>query len=164
MERLSEVFSAFPVQEKIADLMLRLGISVRDGVPYCGDIEISDTALGRAVGADRRVARAAINRISDDPALKEFFAGIRPITLLADVAHLMGCSTLEIIPTNASMPGILADVSSVTLAAGISIRQAVIDDPDGRSARLLIVMDSPFPAEMIPSLKKCRGISSIILK
>ena len=164
MERLSRLFRQFPAQEKVANLMLRLGISVRDGRPYCGSVEISDTALGRAAGADRRVARAAIDRISGDEGLKDFFAGIRPIALLADVAQQIGCSTLEITPTNASMPGILADVSSVTLAGGTSIRQAVIDDPDGRSARLLIVLDGPLPAEMIPSLKECRGVASIILK
>ena len=164
MERLSEVFASFPAQGKAAHLMLRLGISVKDGKAYCGDVEISDTALGRAADADRRVARAAIDRISSDTHLSEFFAGLRPIALLADVADQIGCSTVEIIPTNPSMPGILADVAAVTLAAGISIRQAVIDDPDGKSAKLLIVTDGQLPHEFVPSLQRCRGVASIILK
>jgi len=164
MERLSEVFSDLPSQGKVADMMLRMGASVREGKAYCGDVELSDAALGRAAGVDRRVARAAIDRICSDKILSGFFAGIRPIALLADVAHMIGCSTLIVIPTNASIPGILADVSAVTLAAGISIRQAVIDDPDGKSARLLIVMDGTLPHEYIPALQKCRGVASIILK
>ncbi|MDR0791551.1 MAG: regulator of amino acid metabolism, contains ACT domain protein [Methanomassiliicoccaceae archaeon] len=164
MDRLSEIFTDLPSQGKVADMMLRLGVSIRDGNAYCGNVELSDTALGRAAGADRRVARAAIDKISGDPVMREFFSGLRSIALLSDVAALIGCSTLEIIPTNASIPGILADVSAVTLAAGISIRQAVIDDPDGKSARLLIVLDGNLPTEFIPSLKKCRGVASIILK
>jgi predicted regulator of amino acid metabolism with ACT domain len=164
MDRLSVLFADLPSQGKVADMMLRLGVSIKDGKAYCGKVELSDTALGRAAGADRRVARSAIDRISDDPVLSEFFSGLRAIALLSDVAPLIGCSTLEIIPTKASIPGILADVSAVTLAAGISIRQAVIDDPDGKSAHLLIVLDGNLPAEFIPALKKCRGVASIILK
>jgi len=163
MERLSEVFSDLPSQRKVADMMLQLGISVKEGKAYCGPAEISDTALGKAAGADRRVAKAALDRICSDPLLNEFFAGLRPIALLADVADQIGCSVLTIIPTNASIPGILADVSAVTLAAGISIRQAVIDNPGG-NARLLIVMDGTLPHEFIPSLQQCRGVASIILK
>ena len=144
--------------------MLHMGASVRDGKAYCGDVELSDAALGRAAGVDRRVARSAIDKISNDPKLRDFFAGLRSIALLADVADQIGCSTLTIIPTNASIPGILADVSAVTFAAGISIRQAVIDDPDGKSAKLLIVLDGTLPHEFIPALQKCRGVASIILK
>ena len=163
MERLSVVFAGHPSQEKVARLMLRSGISVKDGNAYCGNVELSDAALGRAAGADRRVARAAITNIIKDPELNRFFAGLKPIALLADVASQIGCSVLIIEPTNASMPGILADVSAVTLAAGVSIRQAVIDDPDG-NARLLIVIEGNLPPEFIPSLKQCRGVASIILK
>ncbi|MCL1983770.1 MAG: regulator of amino acid metabolism, contains ACT domain protein [Methanomassiliicoccaceae archaeon] len=164
MERLSVVFSGYPSQENAARMLLKLGASVKNGAAYFGDIELSDTAIGRAAGTDRRVARATIDKISADKELSEFFSGLRPIALLADVAPLIGCSTLEIVPTNAKIPGILADVSAVTLAAGISIRQAVIDDPDGKSARLLIVMDGTLPAEFIPSLRQCRGVASVVLR
>ncbi|MCL2608243.1 MAG: regulator of amino acid metabolism, contains ACT domain protein [Methanomassiliicoccaceae archaeon] len=163
MKRLSEVFAGYPSQEKVARMLLRFGISVKDGKAFCGDVELSDAAIGRAAGADRRVAGTTITKITSDKTLSGFFAGLRPIALLADVAVHIGCSTLEIIPTNASIPGIIADVSAVTLAAGISIRQAVIDDPDG-DARLLIVMDGNLPPEFIPSLKMCRGVAGIVLR
>jgi predicted regulator of amino acid metabolism with ACT domain len=164
VERLSEVFSGFPMQEMVARMMLRLGTSVRDGKAYCGPVELSDVAVGRAAGADRRVARSAINRISKDRELSMFYANLKPIALLSDVAHQIGCSVLEILPTDAKIPGILADVSAVALAAGISIRQAVIDDPDGKSAHLLIVLDGNLPAEFIPAMRNCRGVASLILR
>lgn len=164
MERLSAVFDGFPMQEKVARMLLRLGASVKDGKAYTGNIELCDAAVGRAAGADRRVARAAIDKISKDAELKKIFEGLRPIALLADIAPHIGCSTLVIIPTDASTPGILADISAVMLAAGVSIKQAVIDDPDGEDVHLLVVIDGNLPPEFIPSLKKCRGVSSIILK
>jgi len=163
MERISAVFKGYPSQEDVARLMLHLGISVKDEKAYCGTVEITDAALGRAAGVDRRVARSAIDRITKDAELSKFFSGLRPIALLSDVAQQIGCSTLIIYPTDASIPGILADVSAITLAAGISIRQAVIDDPDGKSPHLLIVMDGVLPPEFIPSLKQCRGVASISL-
>ncbi|MCL2712526.1 MAG: hypothetical protein FWD37_04560, partial [Methanomassiliicoccaceae archaeon] len=164
MERLSFVFDRFPSQEKAARMLLRLGVSVRNGKAYIGDIELSDAAVGRAAGTDRRTARIAIEKITNDPELCRFFAGLRSIALLADVAPHIGCSTLVIVPTNASMPGIIADVSDVLLAAGVSIRQAVIDDPDGENVHLLIVIDGNIPAEFIPSIRQCRGVASLILK
>jgi len=164
MERISAVFAGYPSQEKVARMMLRLGASVRDGKAYTGDVELSDSALGRAAGADRRVARSAIDKITKDTELSKFFAGLRPIALLSEVAALIGCSVLEIHPTNASTPGILADVSAVTLAAGVSIKQAVIDDPVGGDVHLLIVLDGSLPPEFIPSLKQCRGVASIVLR
>jgi len=164
MERLSIVFSGYPSQEDVARLMLRLGISVKDGKAYCETVEISDAALGRAAGTDRRVVRSAIDKIAEDRELSAFFFGLRPIALLSDVAQQIGCSTLVIYPTDASIPGILADVSAITLAAGVSIRQAVIDDPDGKSPHLLIVLDGTLPPEFIPSLKQCRGVASIALR
>jgi len=164
MERISAVFAGLPSQEKVARMMLRLGLSVRNGNAYCGDVEMSDTALGKAAGADRRVARSAIDKIGKDHELSRFFVGLRPIALLADITPQIGCSTLAIVPTNASMPGIIADVSAVLLAAGVSIRQVVIDDPDGENVHLLVVIDGNIPAEFIPSLKQCRGVASLILR
>ena len=164
MERLSKVFAGHPAQEDVARLMLRLGISVKDGRAYCGTVEISNVALGRAAGTDRRVVRSATDKISNDPELSRFFCGLRPIALLSDVASLIKCSTLVIHPTDASMPGILADVSAIMLAAGVSIKQAVIDDPDGKNPHLVIVLDGALPPEFIPSLKQCRGVASIILR
>jgi len=164
MEDVSRVFLNFPAQERVARMMLRLGVSVKDGKAYCGDVELSDAAIGRAAGADRRVSRSAIDKICKDPALSKFFGGLRPIALLSDVAAQIGCSVLEILPTDAKIPGILADVSAVALAAGVSIRQAVIDDPDGQSAHLMIVLDGSLPAEFIPSMRQCRGVASLILR
>ena len=164
MEHLSKVFAGFPMQEKVAKMMLRLGVSVKEGKAYTGNIELSDAAVGRAAGADRRVARSAMDKISNDTVLSKIFGGLRPIALLADAAAHIGCSTLIVVPTNASTPGILADIAAVMLAAGVSIKQAVIDDPDGEDVHLLIVIEGTLPPEFIPSLKQCRGVDSIILR
>ena len=56
-------FDGFPSQKNVATVMLKQGLSVNDGKVYCGDIEISDSSLGRAAKVDRRVVRATVEKI-----------------------------------------------------------------------------------------------------
>ena len=158
-------FAGFPSQEKVAMIMLRHGISVKNGRPYCDDIEISDSALGRAADVDRRVVRSTIDHISNDVHLNAIFSKLRSISLFSDVASEIGCSTLEIVPTDATLPGILADVASVIYQAGVTIRQAVVDDPAfNKNAHLIIVLSGDIPSEFIPILRSTRGVAQIIIR
>lgn len=144
--------------------MLRHGLKLRDGRPYCVEVEIAHIALARAAGVDRRIVKAALERIESIPELRELFTHLEPTSMLAAVAPQMGWSVLEIIPTNAGAPGILAEVATVIAAAGVSIRQAIVDDPElSHEPRLLVVTDSPLPPEYIPSLRRCAGVKSLIL-
>ena len=145
-------------------MLLKYGLRVSEGRAYCGDIELSDSALGRASGVDRRIVKATIETIEAKEDLLNFFTQLEPTALFVEVAPGMGWSAIEVIPTNARNPGILADVASVISQAGISIRQALVDDPElCEMPRLHVVTESPVPPEMIPLLQRCRGVKSIIL-
>lgn len=125
---------------------------------------MNDSAIARAAKVDRRIVRSTLAKIEEIPELREFFTLLRPMPLLATVAPVMGWNVLEIVPNNASSPGILADVSAVIAEAGLSIRQAVVDDPElSDEPRLLVVTEGPVPPEYIPSLKRCRGVKSIVI-
>jgi uncharacterized protein len=165
MEKVISNFNGFPSQKSVAMVMLRHGIRVSDGTAYCGNIMISDTALGKAAGVDRRVVRSTIDHIESIPLLKSVFSKLNSMSLLSDVAPFIGCTTLEIIPVDARIPGILADVTKTIYDAGISVRQAVVDDPGlQKDAHLIIVLDGQLPPEYIPKLKSCRGVDSIIIR
>ena len=165
MDQIREQFIRFPSQGKVAEVMLRYGISEIDSKAFCGDVEITDSALARSAGVDRRVVRSALERIRDDPKLNAIFSKLRPILMLDGIASEIGCSVLEIVPTDAKIPGILADVTSIIYRAGLSVRQAVVDDNgDREGSHLIIVMDGYIPSEIIPQLKGCRGVSRIIIR
>ena len=164
MDELLVPFERYPSQRAVAQVMLRYGISAKEGKAYCGDIEITDAALSRAAKVDRRVVRATLERISSDDSMSRRFSKLKSICLLSDIAPEIGCSTLEIIPTNAKMPGILAEVTSVIFDASISVRQAVIDDSGPDGARLIIVMDGHLPPNFIPRIRMCRGVDGVILR
>lgn len=144
--------------------MLRYGIKVKEGSAFCGNVEISDSALGRAAGVDRRIVKSTVDRIMTLPDLRDIYSMLEPTCLLAPVAPVLGWSVLEIVPTNAGTPGILAEVAAVIAAAGVSIRQAIVDDPElSDEPRLMVVTDSPVPPDYIPALRRCIGVRSIIL-
>ena len=87
-----------------------------------------------------------------------------PTAMLKNVAPVMGWSCIEIIPSDAHSPGILADVTGVIAQAGISVRQALVDDPElSEEPRLYIITESMVPPELIPMIKTCRGVKSILI-
>ena len=53
----------------------------------------------------------------------------------------------------------------VLYKAGLSVRQAMVDDTgDKTSAILVVVVYGKIPAAVIPELKACRGVASIMIK
>ncbi len=157
-------FSGFPSQEKVARLLLSHGLRVEGDRAWCGDIEISDTALGRAAGVDRRVVKATLETIGAVPTLRDLFSRLRCTPLFSEVASILGGSSIEIIPYDPSTPGILSDVARVIAEEGISIRQAMVDDPEmSESPRLYVITESAVPMELLPRIKECRGVKSILI-
>ena len=165
MERIREAFKRYPSQEKVAVLLLKHGIRIENGLAYCGNIEQSDAAIARAAGVDRRVVRSTMEKIGRDEDLLAIFSKLQSMLLMADVAPEIGCTTLEIIPTDATMPGILAEITDTIYRKGLSVRQAVVDDPGNRmDSHLIVVVDGRIPSELLPMLRECRGVASIILR
>ncbi len=161
---LSEYFGRYPSQGRVARLLLSLGLKVKNGKVHCGGVEIADVALARAAGVDRRIVRSTIETIEAEKALRDVFAALHSTAMLRDVAPVLGWSCIEIVPTDAHSSGILAEIMGVIAEGGISVRQALVDDPLlMEEPRLYIITESQVPPEMIPRIKGCRGVKSIIL-
>ena len=164
MENLLKAFDRYPSQKDVAKVMLRLGLSVKDNSAYCGDVEITDSALARAAKVDRRVVRSTVERIMATPELFSKFSKLRSMCLLSEIAPEIGCSTIEIIPTDSQIPGILAEVTKTIFDAGVSVKQAVIDESSDTGSRLIVVIAGQLPASFIPRVKMCKGVDSVILR
>ena len=161
---LSKYFGRFPSQGKVARLLLENGLRVSEGNVYCGDIKLADSAVGRAAGVDRRIVRATVETIEGSTELFKVYSKLLPTVMLKDVAPVMGWTAIEIIPVNAQMPGILADVAGIIAKAGISIRQAIVDDPElSAEPRLYVITGAPVPPDLIPEIKACKGVKSILI-
>ncbi len=158
-------FRRFPAQEKVVRLMIQNGLRIDGDRILAGTIEVTDTALARAAGVDRRIVRATVETINQNPQLGRVFARFAPTLHLKDVGPAMGAGVLQIVASDASQPGILAGVSQAIAEAGLSIKQAIVEDPDFTEEPILFVITSgAIPGSLIPVLQRVRGVKSVTVR
>ena len=155
-------FRRYPAQERVVRLMIQHGLRIHDGKVFAGAVELADTAIGRAADVDRRIVRSTVETVSQDPRLQRVFTRFAPTLHLKDVAPELSCGVIQIIPTNASQPGILAGVSKVIADANLSIRQAIVEDPDfTEEPKLFVVTEARVPGSVIPQLQAVPGVRGV---
>src|SRR5256886_9463885 len=89
--RFRHYFKGFPAQEKVAQLMVMYGLRVHEGNVYAGDVKLSDTAMARAAGVDRRVVTATPGTDAKNAELRSFFYALPPVSpprLNAPLPHM----------------------------------------------------------------------------
>ncbi len=163
-KQFAKYFNAFPKRRKIAQKLLEYGLRVEGKRIYCGPVELSDSKIARALDVDRRAIAATIEVILNEPELKKVFTKLRPTCHLKDVAPNMNWGVIEIIPSDPSLPGIVADVAKIIADNEISIRQATVDDFElQEEPRLFIVTDQPIPGILIPTIRKAKGVKALLI-
>ena len=157
-------FSDFPAQRRVVNKILEYGLSIKSGKIYCNDIQIEFGAIGRVCDVDPRIVKDTCERISNDNEMSNIFKRFRPIMNLKDVAPDLGLGVIVLVPKDAKQPGILASVSQVISLEGISIRQAIADDPYiTPDPKFYIIADSPIPSKLLTKLRKLDGVLSITI-
>jgi len=156
-------FERYPSQKKVIELLLSRGFQVSsEGKVVSGSIEIPHTQIANEIGVDRRVVDMTVKRIMKEPELKRIFGNIRSIAFLPDVAPLLGLSVIIIHPTDAKERGILGEVATVIAKRGISIRQAVSDDPYlVDDPKLTIITDRDIPGELIEEIGRIKNVKGV---
>ncbi len=162
--KIKHYFDKLPGQAKVAQLMLDYGLRVEGGQLFCGEVKLPETAVGRAVGVDRRVVTATVRTIEGSEELAQIFGRLWPVCHLKEVAPLMRWGAIEIVPTDASTPGILAGVSSIIARAAISIRQVIVDDPEVvDEPRGFIITEAPVPSDLLPQIRRVDGVQGVVI-
>lgn len=143
--------------------MVRALADQRDGKVYCNDIEIPPKRVGRVAKVDRRTVTETIKAIEANPQLRVIFRVIRSAGhSLKEIAKYLNLGVVEITPINASIPGILAKSASIIANKNISIRQAIVDDPELSPApKLTLIAETKIPGEIIPEFLKVRGVAKV---
>jgi len=163
-KNISEYFKEYPKRRKIAQKMIEYGLKVKNNKIYCGEIELSDSKIARALDTDRRSITATIDTILKKPELNEIFSKLLPTCHLKDVAPEMKWGVIEIIPKDPSIPGILADVTAIIAQNKISVRQAIVDDFElSEEPRLFIVTEKQIPGSIIPKIRKLNGVKAVLI-
>jgi len=161
--KVAERLEGYPERLIIAKVIIENGLSVRNGKIFCNDIEIPPVRIGRVAGVDRRTVAETVKAIENSSELKEIFAGIRSAGhSLRDVAKHLSLGVVEITPVNARIPGILAKSATLLAEEGISIRQAIVDDPElSPEPKLTLIAEAKIPGELIPKFLRIKGVEKI---
>lgn len=158
-------FRRFPAQEKVVRLLIQNGLRIDGDRVLAGDIEVSDTAIARAANVDRRIVRATVQTVGENAQLNKVFSRFSPTLHLKDVGTIMGAGVLQITVDDPNQPGILAAVSQAIAQEGLSIRQAIVEDPDfTEEPGLFVVTDRAIPGELIPRLQRVAGVKAVTVR
>jgi len=162
--KIENYFKNYPKRKKIAKKLLEYGLKIKENKIYCDVIELSDSKIARSFNVDRRSINATIEIINRNKFLKNIFSKLQPTCHLKEVASNFNWGVLEIIPTDPSKSGILANVAKIISEENISIRQAIVDDFElSDEPRLYIITEQNVPSNIIPKIKNVKGIKSIII-
>jgi predicted regulator of amino acid metabolism with ACT domain len=162
---IQEKFRNHPAQEKVIRLLLERGFQINSkGRVVTGNIEIPHTQIANEIQVDRRVVDATCETISKDEKLMQIFMNVHTMPFLRDVAPMLGLGVIVIKPDNAARKGLLGAIATTVAEHGITIRQAVSDDPFlTENPQLTIITEGKPGGELVDSLAKIRGVKSVTI-
>lgn len=152
-----------PERLVVAKVLVENGLSIKNGKIFCNEIEIPVVRVARVARVDRRTVLETVKTITRDSRLEELFKHMRSAGLsLREIAKHLGLGVVEITPDDPRTIGILAKSSSIMAEAGISIRQALVDDPElNPEPRLTLVTEEEIPGDIISKILKVKGVEKV---
>ena len=162
-QEILDKFKRFPAQEKVIRLVLQRGFQINDQARVVsGQIEIPHAQIAKELEVDRRVVDTTAQAIREDEVLWKVFRNVRSMIYLGEVAPILGLGVIENTPVNAIKTGLLGDVASAVARNGLSIRQAVSDDPYFvESPKLTIITEGKIPGDLVILLKEIEGVKRV---
>ena len=162
-EKIRAIFQGYPERLKAAEFILRNGLSIRNDKLWINEIEVPILKVARVAGVDRRTITESIRTINADSNLKVVYNNLESAgPSLRAAAKYLGLGVLEIMADNPAKVGILARASAVLAEEGISIRQALVEDPElNPTPRLTLIGDRPIPGKAIHSILKIPGVAKV---
>ncbi len=164
-DEIMEKFEGSPSQQTVIRLLLERGFSVNDeGRVVSGGIEIPNTQIAREIDVDRRVVDSTTNAILADEELRRIFQNISHLPSLMDLAPVLDLSVVTIAVRNADEAGIIAEITGILADEGLSIRQAVSDDPEfSDEPRLYVITEEPVPGDVLREIHDLSFVRSVEL-
>ena len=153
----------YPERLKVTRVLVENGLSVKNGKIYLNEIAIPPVRVARVAGVDRRTVKETLNAIKAHRELRLIFEEIRSAGhSLKEIAKHLNLGVVEITPVDARMPGILANSAMIVAKSGLSIRQAIVDDPElSPEPKLTLIVEKKIPGELISEFLKIKGIAKI---
>jgi predicted regulator of amino acid metabolism with ACT domain len=161
--QIKKFFKDLPAQERVARLLFERGFQVRkDGKVVSGGIEIPHTQIAKEVGVERRAVDSTVQTILLKNELTRIYTNLRQVCSLQEVAREFNLSVIVFVPENAAQTGIIADVTRIVSENGLSIRQALAEDPStSEHPKLTLILEGDIPSDLIGEIRRLPGTRSI---
>ncbi len=162
-DNIRKYLEPYPERLRVARVLVENGLSVRGGKIYVNDIEVPPVRVARVAGVDRRTVNETLDAIEANRELKVIFEELRSAGhSLKEIAKHLGLGVVEITPVDARIPGILANSATLLAKKGLSIRQAIVDDPElSPEPKLSLIVERKIPGELIPEFLKIKGVAKV---
>lgn len=156
-------FDDYPERLKVARVLVENGLTVKDEKVFLNQIEIPPVRIARVAGVDRRTVNETICAIKANRELRLIFEEIRSAGhSLKEIARHLNLGVVEITPVDARGHGILANSAMLLTIGGLSIRQAIVDDPElSPEPKLTLIVEKKIPGDLIAQLLEIEGVAKV---
>jgi predicted regulator of amino acid metabolism with ACT domain len=153
----------YPERLRVARVLVENGLTAKDGKIYLNQIEIPPVRIAKVAEVDRRTVNETLNTIKANRELRLIFEEMRSAGhSLKEIAKPLNLGVVEITPVDARTAGILASSATSLAKAGLSIRQAIVDDPElSPEPKLTLIVEKKIPGELISELLKIKGVAKV---
>lgn len=153
----------YPERLRVARVLVENGLTAKENKVYLNQIEIPPVRIARVAGVDRRTVNKTLKSIKANRQLRLIFEEMRSAGhSLKEIAKPLNLGVIEITPTDAKTAGILARSATILARAKLSIRQAIVDDPElSPEPKLTLIVEKKIPGELISELVKTEGIAKV---
>lgn len=160
---LKKHFEEYPERLRVARVLVENGLSTKEGKVYLNQIEIPPVRIARVAGVDRRTVNETLKTIKSNRELRLIFEEMRSAGhSLKEIAKPLNLGVVEITPVDAKATGILAKSATTLARAGLSIRQAIVDDPElSPEPKLTLIVERKIPGILISELLNIEGVAKV---
>jgi len=160
---IKKYLEGYPERLKVARVLVENGLSVRSGGIYLNEIEVPPVRIARVAEVDRRTVNETLTAINANRELRLIFESLRSAGhSLKEVAKHLDLGVVEITPVDAKIPGILANCAVILASNGLSIRQAIVDDPElSPEPKLSFIVEKRIPGELIQKFLDVNGVEKV---
>ena len=162
-QKVVEHLKNHPERLAVAKVLVENGLTIKNGKIYCNEIEIPTVKIARVAKVDRRTVAQTIKTIEKTPELQTIFKHLKSAGhSLREIAKYLNLGVVEITPVSAKIPGILAKSALLLAEKNISIRQALVDDPElSPEPKLTLIAETKIPGELVPEFLKIKGVEKV---
>jgi len=158
-----EYFRGFPARKKVAEVLVKYGISVRDSKLYIGNVDVPVNSVAQVAGVNRKIVYHTIEFIEKTYELKSIFERLEPTLSMAKMAPVMGWEVLEIELKRANYGCLLEKIFKILSEKSCEIRQIVGEKQYTDRSKLTLVLEKSVDLDVIGEIRKLEGVDSITI-